>query len=295
MSSELIKISRDWSAVAGALLLAGPIAGSFADRLRTPTGLEDASPLTASSTGAGLLVGVLVVVVAVGYGLIVGRVAHARLALICTGLVLTWPAWRFGKVADLVRDAGDMSVVSKMILEGAIFGSIAVAGCLLVIRLSRSVEADAIDGEPLKVTAPKPESKPTDWALCAAATAIAGALAAWLLAQSPLQGQVYAAAVAAGVAGGAVGRSVASRAPMLAILIGGLSLAAIGPLAAQFLLSGDALTRLYAGEWPGLGLLTPFDWIAGVLVGAPLGEMWAHSMVDRQTGASPSGRPVQSA
>lgn len=282
MSSELIKVVRDWGVVGGALLVVGPIAGAFADSLRTVSGLEQATPLTAGSTINGVLVGLVVMAIAVGYGMLVGRIAHVRLGLICAGLVLTWPAWQFGRVAALVRDAGDLSPVADFIVEGALFGALAIGGALLILRFGRAVLPEA---EPQS-------SAPRDWVLAAVGCAAAAALGAWLIAQSPLQGQVYAAAVAAGVAGGAAGRSLANHAPMLPILVGGCLLAVIGPLVAQFGVSGDPLARLFAGDWPGLGLLTPFDWLAGIFVGVPLGEMWANSMLDRQSGAAGAPTPA---
>jgi hypothetical protein len=292
MSSELIKLTRDWTAVAGAVLVVGPIAGSIAGRLQTETGLQDASPFTASSTVSGIVVGTLVLVIALCYGILVGRIAHARLGLICSGLVLTWAAWRFGTFAALIRDAGDASPVSRLAIEGGLFGALLAAGCAVLLLLSRSVSQDRLQTEPLKKPVPAAQARAQDWAISAAAVCLAGLFAAWLLARSPLQGQVFASAVGAGVVGAAVGRSVSMRAPMLAILIGGFSLALIGPLVGVYGVSGDALTRLYADQWPGLGLISPFDWLAGVLVGAPLGEMWAHSMVDRQTAPTPKPKPA---
>jgi hypothetical protein len=281
MSSELIKTTRDWGVVGGALLVVGPLAGGLADTLRTDSGLDGATPLTSSSPVLGVLIGLAVVAIAGAYGVMVGRIAHVRMGLICTGLVLMWPAWQFGRVSALIRDAGDLSPMSNFALEGAVFAIACTVASLLVLKL----------GRPVLPSAEPDSSKPLDWALACVATAVAGALGAWLIAQSPLQGQVFAAAVAAGVAGGAAGRSVAVRAPMLPILIGGFLLALVGPLVAQFTVS-DPLTTLYAGDWPGLGLLTPFDWLAGVLVGAPLGEMWANSMVDRQPAPKASPRSV---
>lgn len=279
MSSELIKTTRDWAVVAGALLVVGPLAGSLADVLRTESGLDGATPLTSSSPLFGIVVGLAVVAIAGAYGVLVGRIGHVRLGLICTGLVLAWPAWQFGRVSELIRDAGDLTPVSGFAIEGAIFAMACTLACLVVLKVARPVLPSA-----------EPEtSKPADWALACATASVGAALGAWLIAQSPLQGQVFAAAVAAGVAGGAAGRSVAVRAPMLPILVGGFLLALVGPLVAQFTVT-DPLATLYAGDWPGLGLLTPFDWLAGVLVGAPLGEMWANSMVDRQLAAKPSPR-----
>ena len=289
MSSELIKLTRDWSVVAGALLVVGPIAGAIADRLISPSGLESASPLTSSGTLGGVMVGVAAVAIAIGYGLLVGRLVHVRLGLICAGLVLTWPAWRFGTVAALLRDAGDGSPVSRLLIEGVLFASILSVACISIIRWSRPVEQDALQEEPLKRNIPAEPARPTDWAIGAGSTVLAGAVVAWIVAQSPVQGQVYAAAVGAGVAGGAVGRSIAGRAPLLALLIGGFCLAVVGPLTSQLGVSGDVMARLYSGEWPGIGLISPFDWLAGVLAGVPLGEMWARSMVDRQ--AEPAARP----
>lgn len=272
MSAELAKIIRDWSVVAGAVFVAAPLASSLARRLRTPSGLADASPLTSEGFGAGLLVGVLVLVIAIGYGIFVGRIAHVRLALICTGLALTMPAWRFGTVHDLVRDSGGSDVLSKLAVEGAIFGALAVLGCVLMLRLSKPV--------PEATTFESPRVQ--DWLIAPISALVCGAGAAWLVARSPLQGQAFAAAVAAGVAGGAIARSASFRAPMISILAGGLGLACLGPVVAGTRIGPDALSALHAGIWPALGYITPFDWIAGVLIGAPLGEMWAHSMVDRQ-------------
>lgn len=292
MSSELIKLARDWTAVAGAVLVVGPIVGSIAGRLQTPSGLEHASPFTASSVVSGVVVGILVVAIALGYGILVGRIAHARLGLICSGLVLTWAAWRFGTVAALLRDAGDDSPVMRLAVEGGVFGALLAAGSAILLMFTRSADQDPLETEPLKTPVPADQAKAQDWAISAVAVCIAGLFAAWLLARSPLQGQVFASAVGAGVVGAAVGRSVSIRAPMLAILIGGFAIALVGPLVARYGVSGDALARLYAGEWPGLGLISPFDWFAGIMVGAPLGEMWAHSMVDRQTAPTPRPKPA---
>jgi len=277
MSAELVKIVRDWGVVAGALLVAGPVAGAVASRLRTPSGLDDATPLTAASSIEGIVVGVAVLLIAVGYGAAVGRLVHLRMGLICTGLALTMSAWQFGGTEPLVRDAGGAGVLGRLAVEGAIFGALAIVACVGLVRFSK----------PIPQQSPSDSPKPLDWALGAIVCLVAGGLAAWLLARSPMQGQVYAAAVAAGVAGGAAGRSVAFRAPMLALLAGGLALAFVGPMVATMRVAPDALGMLYAGDWPAIGYITPFDWLAGVLIGAPLGEMWAHSMVDRQVPADP--------
>ncbi|MFI4855354.1 MAG: hypothetical protein ACIAQF_10315 [Phycisphaerales bacterium JB065] len=280
MSSELIKTVRDWGIIGGALLVVGPIAGSIAGSLQTESGLDQASPLTSSSPVSGVLVGMIVIAIAIGYGVIAGRIAHARLGIVGAGLVLTWPAWQFGRVADLVRDAGGLAPIRGFMLEGVIFGVACFAGVAFVLRFSRPV-----------MPTESPESgSAKDMVFATGASVIGAALGAWLIAQSSLQGQVYAAAVAAGIVGGAAGRSVANRAPMLPILAGGLLLAVIGPLTARFGVSVDPLGRLYAGDWPGLALLTPFDWFAGILVGAPLGEMWANSMIDRQSVQNPKPR-----
>lgn len=276
----MIKTVRDWGIVGGALLVVGPIAGSIAATLHTESGLDQASPFTCSSLVPGVLVGVVVIAMAIGYGIVAGRIAHARLGVVGAGLVLTWPAWQFGRVADLVRDAGDLSPVRSFAIEGFVFGLACLVGVAIALRLSR----------PVLPTTESESGSPKDMVLATGAGVVGAALGAWLIAQSSLQGQVYAAAVAAGIACGAAGRSVANRAPMLPILAGGLLLAVIGPLTAQFGVSGDPLARLYAGDWPGLALLTPFDWFAGILVGAPLGEMWANSMIDRQAVQNPKPR-----
>ncbi len=280
MSSELIKTIRDWGIVGGALLVVGPLAGRLADTLHTRSGLEDATPLTSSSPLSGVVIGMLVLVLAIGYGLMAGRIAHVRLGIVSAGLVLTWPAWQFGRAADLIRDAGGLAPVTSFAIEGAVFGVVCLLGVVGLIRLSRPVTP--MHG---------PESAPPkDMLFAIVAGAIGAALGAWLIAQSSLQGQVYAAAITAGVVGGAAARSVSSRAPMLPIIAGCMLLAVIGPMTALFGNSGDPLARLYSGEWPGLALLTPFDWFAGILIGAPLGEMWANSMIDRQSAPSPAAR-----
>lgn len=280
MSSELIKTIRDWGIVGGALLVVGPIAGRLADSLHTRSGLEDATPLTSSAPLSGVLIGIAVIVLAMAYGLMAGRIAHVRLGILSAGLVLTWPAWQFGRAADLIRDSGGLGPVTSFAIEGAVFGVLCLLGVVGLIRLSRPVT-------PMH----EPESAaPKDMLFAIVAGAIGAALGAWLIAQSSLQGQVYAAAITAGVVGGAAARSVSSRAPMLSIIAGCMLLAVIGPMTALFGNSGDPLARLYAGEWPGLALLTPFDWFAGILIGVPLGEMWANSMIDRQSSPVPAPR-----
>jgi hypothetical protein len=94
-------------------------------------------------------------------------------------------------------------------------------------------------------------------------------------------GQTLAAAVVAGITGTLVGRIVSHRAPLGSFLAGGLLLAAIGP-AAGAIIDGQALVeRVYAGTGFTLARIMPLDWIAGILIGVPVGASWAASMVQK--------------
>ena len=114
----------------------------------------------------------------------------------------------------------------------------------------------------------------------------AGALAAWLVAVTPLKGQDVMAAVAAGAAAAAAARLADIRVPLAPVAVPLAVLAVLGPVAGLVLSgSGDVVAASYQGALAPIAQITPLDWIAGALLGIPLGAGWAGSMIEKRAAA----------
>ena len=115
---------------------------------------------------------------------------------------------------------------------------------------------------------------------------VAGGLGAWLAAREDLKGQTIGAAAVAGALGGTLARVLAPRAAGWTVVLGvclagvvGMALAAGAGLREMVgALYGDGVN----GTLAALGRVSPLDWAAGALMGAPVGMTWAGSMVEKK-------------
>ena len=68
--------------------------------------------------------------------------------------------------------------------------------------------------------------------------------------------------------------------PMLVIPIAVLAI--VGPLSGEALASSGVVATTYKGNLFPLANISALDWIAGGLLGIPLGVAWAGSMIEKR-------------
>lgn len=286
-----------WSIYLAALFLVGPLAGTLTAALRSETGSAQATPLVSSTPVLGIAAGAAALAIALGLGLVGARLVNVHSGMTAAGLVAAWAAWRTGTTHEILREARAADPLWTLVVEGLIFAvlGVALAAALVLaakrgdpeeptIQLSRGGAPRPAEGfaERLRQAMPGPG---TAVALLAALAAAAGA--AWLIAQSPMKGQAIIAAVGAGLAAGVVGRLVDGRTPILTFFLVIGVLCVVGPATGALVApAGGPVAAMMAGRLFPLAVPVPLDWIAGGLLGVPMGAAWAASMVEKHTAAA---------
>jgi hypothetical protein len=120
-----------------------------------------------------------------------------------------------------------------------------------------------------------------------AAGVVAAGVAGWLFAPESLKGQTFAAAAAGGMFGALALKMAARTVKPLWVFVGVAVLACAGPaVAAVYYGTGTGIVRpVYAGLHGGvlpLVRILPLDWLAGALVGVPIGLSWGGAMTEHQ-------------
>lgn len=278
----MIDTTVRWSLYIGALIVLGPIAGWFMELSHAADGTAG-TVLVSASPVVGVLGLGLGSALAAGVGALAAWRCGLRPGLTCAGIVLAWMAGMSSGLTGAAASAGE-GPWGVLLAEGVLVGV-----CLVGIGVAVSWAAGR---HRVPASAPnKPdESEHTlsfnKRSIAALAAGVpAGAVAAWALALTDLKGQVIAAAALAAVALTMLVRLVDLKTPALGALAAGALLAVFGPAYAMALVPADgALAGAYAQTLPGIVLVTPLDWAAGVLLGTPIGLAWAASIVKRAEG-----------
>lgn len=264
-----------WTIYLIALLAAGPAAGWLTALARGSDG-GPGTPLTCVSPAIGIAAAFGAVGIALLVGLISIRVIGAAHAMTASGYILAWASWRTAQVDDVLRCAGSGSPLTRLALEGAILGIAGVASVILLTFFSR-------------------DARSRDWSvkrsmlgqnahICILVGTIAGAVAAWLIAATPLKGQAVFAGVGGAIFAAAACRLVQFDAPVVVMMIPVTILATLSPVSAMILHgTGGAVAAAYKGSLFPLSHVTPLDWIAGGMLGIPIGVSWAGSMIEKRT------------
>lgn len=282
-----------WALPIGALILIGPIAGMLTAGLRGSDGGFHATPLVSDAPIPGLFIGVIAVLISVGYGLIAARLLDPRAGFLCAGLTLAWAAWQTGRADEMSRwlDAASTDVSAMMIrfaVEVILLGVVVVLGAGLIQAVgSRSDEAFA--PRYAKVMASSALGKAT-WAGIGVGVP-AGLAAAFVIARSPAEGQILMAGVCGGIAAAAAARLVSAGmdhdlgvvAPFWSVIAAGV----VAPVAALVMHGAridDEIIRGYEGGFFAPALVVPMSWLAGALLGVPIGSRWVQASIDKRLG-----------
>lgn len=265
----------NWTIFALAALVAGPIAGRLVEMSQAADGARAATALISASPVMGIILYGAAFVIAGLVGVAAARVAPLGVAMPAAGLVLAWVAWRTARIDDVLRLTHESGSFWTLAIEGLLMAGAGIAIGAFILRASRRLKAEPGDGLFSGQTLAG-----------AGAGMAAGAMAAWLIARSDEVGQTFAAAIAAGVAVTVVGRIVSVRAPLLAFVAVGSLLAFAGPAAGGIANGAEAVRDAYAGTLIPLARVMPIDWIAGILIGVPIGASWAAAMVHKHAPAA---------
>lgn len=290
-----------WTIYLIAIFVAGPAAGALVGVIHAIDG-GPASPFVSASPGLGLASAVGALAIALVIGLFTGKFLGLGPAMTASGLVVAWTAWRTADVDQLIRTAQSGRPLKMLAVEGVILGTAGFLIALFCWLASGRQDASELSDEggnraARKVAGAAKYSPGIGGAFMfrklfggkggpasIAVGLVAGGVAAWLIAATPLKGQAIFAAIAAGAFAAAAGRLVDFEAPVPAMFFPIAILAAIGPLTGIVMSgSGGIVAAAYKGTLFPLANISPLDWIAGGLLGIPLGVSWAGSMIEKRT------------
>lgn len=271
-----------WSLILGTLFVIGPMACGLTSMLRGPDGGPHATMLTSSSLAGGLGAGVMVLALAVGAGVVLSRMVTQGWGLFGAGMVLAWASWGTATIDEIVRVRPAAGTLWALAVEGLIFAPLLAAGVWVILEAHKpSAAADR----------PRPawETTTNPWAVDVGFGAVAlvlAALAAWWVAQNTLKGQAVMAASAgglfAGIAASAAPSASLHRPRTLVLVAGVAAMAVVGPAIGAMLTSTGAGLAVAAngGTLFPAARMVPLDWLAGALMGVPVGLTFFGSIIE---------------
>jgi hypothetical protein len=290
----MVKNVLAWTCTVLAVFALGPLVTFPMKQLRAVDGSSDVTLLVnrAPLLGVGLLA--LLLVVMVGSAWVVGRIVNKPTGMAGAWLIAAWGAWRLSTLDKVFAAAAAPNVMWILAIEGLIVSG---AGVLLTGLL----RDDGKEGSAIRSRFAVLGQSATYMGVIAGV--VVGAIVAHMVGYQTLKGQAFAAAAI-----GSIGAAAASHLTMLMLgkdpspVAGAVSimvLATAGPIAAQMLYGNGLGAALRAG--PGLtggggiiGVSVPIslDWLGGMLLGLPIGEGWAASMIDKRMNASSAAKAM---
>ncbi|MBX3366134.1 MAG: hypothetical protein KF912_02315 [Phycisphaeraceae bacterium] len=258
-------------------LLVGPMVSVIAGGLQLPDGATGATALTSGDRvlGSGLLLVALSIIAA--SGTLAARLSGARTGALCAGIVAMWIALRQGSPEGVILHARSGEPLIWLAIESAIVGACMPLLLWILHRASdQNEDARGSRGSGRSVT--------TIGAVGAAAAA--GLLGVQLFGVESLKGQTIFAAFVASILAGAASRLVVSAHEDVAVrratvtAMGGVAILALaGPLAAIAAHGREVVEAAFAGRMIRVANPAPLDWLAGGLLGVPIGVWWASAMM----------------
>lgn len=263
-------ISR-WILLLTAFWVLGPAAAYLVTLRHAPNGGSDVSILITDSLTASIGTALVSLLLAIGAGLVGSRLFGTRTGLFAAGLVLVWPAWAAGSMNGIVRHAPSGSTFRLLAVEGLMLGLAAAAVAIMIAKVYRHPADGSNSG------GKQPKSAGSGARLMPALPIALGVavVAALAVARTELPGQTIAAAFAAGLLGAMAAAIVEPRLNPGVLLACLVALACIGPASAAVVEGDGSVRRFYAGTIMPMARITPMHWVAGLMLGVPVGASWA--------------------
>ncbi|RMH29673.1 MAG: hypothetical protein D6693_01690 [Planctomycetota bacterium] len=268
-----------WALLAVAVFAVGPALAWLTGLVGDGHGGRATTLFVSSTLPASAVLGLAAIAVAGGLGAAVRRATGAGFGLFCAGAALAWPAFVGATVEDAVRYAQSPRPLYLMTAEMVLVGLAGLAAARLIVG---PVEPDPTGRE-------EPEELIGSRAAAGAGVSLLTALvAAWVLAREGTPGQNLATAGLASMAAVAAGRSAAPKASIIACLAGVFVVGLAGPLAGALVHGSGIVEASYSNTLLPLARVTPMTWLAGGLLGAPMGAAWAASVMERAPADGPA-------
>jgi hypothetical protein len=286
----MLKATLKWALILASLLALGPLVSRLMMNVRDVDGGRAVTFLVNGDLGAamltlGALVGCMLLV-----GVIAAKLFGWGTAVMCAGFIAAWTATGQGTLESIVRRAGGGGDLFKLGVEGLLLTVLAGLGAVLFgrvaagpaggasalpanharARLSLLTEGDTSRDNPMPVILAG-----------IGAGFIVAVIVVWLFALSGARNQTLASAIIAGMAAGGVNHAIsAGRSFTLSVLVPILSLALLAmlaPVLVKFVEGPRLLAKVYDGTVLNLARPVSLDWVAGALIGVPLGMSWANT------------------
>lgn len=261
-----------WSFYMAALLVVGPLAGLMTGSVHGSDGGPAATALISGNLISGVLAMVGSLLLATVFGASAGMAGGFRAGMTSAGIVVAWAAWRTASLDDLLRTPGAGPVLWKLAAEGLLAGSAGVGLAWVVWRLAPKPGAEASQATP------RPDVSPARFLACAPVAVVVGGAVAAVIAFSDLKGQTIAAATIGAIFGTAATRLLVTSPmeflPMVSVAI----LAFASPAVGAAWHGSDLTEAVYDGSVLGFVRPLPLDWVAGGLLGVPVGLSWGASL-----------------
>lgn len=287
----MIEAAARWIARAVSLLLLGPLAAWGAGLVVAPDGSGASTLLTGVRPGAALVaLGVVAACVLVA-SVVAARLADRQEALLNAGFVLGWVAWTGGAIDEVIRLTPEAATLVRLGVEALVLALVVLAALAASDRLSRRGSVD--EGLCVGPRAVIGSVRARAGLAVLGVSLIAGLVGAWLFARYGGTGQGLGAAFIGGVIAGVFGSLVyqsatkgegsvggGTAAILLPAVMGVMAAGVVGPLIGLvFPGGGRLLLGLARSELPGWVLISPAGWVAGALIGAPVGVSFVTNRV----------------
>jgi hypothetical protein len=278
-----------WIFILAALLLVGPVCGWLMAGVHGVDGSHQVTALVSHTPMVGVVRMIAAIALAGAIGLVASRQCGLGVGLFCAGLAAVWAAGDSGTVVGVLNATRDPGSLVLLAIEGA---GVTVLGGAVIFAICRTGQAKSAS------KLPEPSALTVESLYAIAAALLAGGFAAWFVAREGIKGQNIAAAAAAGAVGATVARVIAPDAARWVVASAPLLLGVIGPIGARFVHKDGLLDDAFRNSLFALARPAPLDWLAGTLIGAPLGLSWAasilHGRLGGETGAAAGASPVSS-
>ncbi|MCX5689855.1 MAG: hypothetical protein NTV94_08770 [Planctomycetota bacterium] len=286
----MVKSTIRWTFILAVLLLVGPMIGWLARSMHDVHGGHSCSLLVSGTAARGVMVAMVTAATGLVLGAIASRLFSLGTGLACAGFCYTWAAWNLGTVEGIVRTSGGGASLMTLGIEGAVLMVLAAATVHACTRAAAG--AQPVDPErsvPSGIGSLLAKAAPQGTGLgpiliAAAIGAVSGGLVASIFAVNGLKGQSLFAAIAAGVACGLAASSVAGSSKVvlhpLTPMLGMVLLALVGPMVAKFMHGSHLLELMYQDKMFPLSRILSVDWVAGALLGVPIGMGWGGVVLD---------------
>ncbi|MCA9299668.1 MAG: hypothetical protein KDA28_11410, partial [Phycisphaerales bacterium] len=214
----------------------------------------------------------------------------ARAGSVAAGFVAAWAAYRTGTVDGFIRRTQDNSVFTMLAVEGLLVGLVGAAIWMGILVAGRAQTSKEAINETTGLSIGGLLKRALTTRSCQAAFVVAifaGGAAAWAVVQEPLKGQTIfgagVAGIAAGLAGRLVGVTIGEEPGGVPVILAMAVLSFVGPLTVYLAPgSDDVVGSLYSGDFVGSAAPLSLDWLAGSLLGVPIGLNWVGSMMDKR-------------